>query len=78
MKYVSATEVQNHFGKYLKEAMMGEKIVITKNGKAIAQLVSETNKNQFVVDRLRGILKDGPSLEETRKERLKDKYGFDD
>ena len=56
MKYVSATEVQNHFGKYLKEAMMGEKIVITKNGKAIAQLVSETNKNQFVVDRLRGIV----------------------
>ena len=78
MKYVSATEVQNHFGKYLKEAMMGEKIVITKNGKAIAQLVSETNKNQFVVDRLQGILKGGPSLEETRKERLKDKYGVDD
>ena len=78
MKYVSATEVQNHFGKYLKEAMMGEKIVITKNGKAIAQLVSETNKNQFVVDRLRGILKGGPSLEEIRKERLKDKYGVDD
>ena len=78
MKYVSATEVQNHFGKYLKEAMMGEKIVITKNGKAIAQPVSETNKNQFVADRLRGILKGGPSLEEIRKERLKDKYGVDD
>ena len=75
---MSATEVQNHFGKYLKEAMMGETIVITKNGKAIAQLVSETNKNQFVVDRLRGILKGGPSLEEIRKERLKDKYGVDD
>ena len=57
---------------------MGEKIVITKNGKAIVQLVSETNKNQFVVDRLRGVLKGGPSLEETRKERLKDKYGVDD
>lgn len=78
MKYVSATEVQNHFGKYLKEAMMGEKIVITKNGKAIAQLVSKTNKNQFVVDRLRGILKGGPSLEEARRERLKEKYGVDD
>lgn len=78
MKYVSATEVQNHFGKYLKEAMMGEKIVITKNGKAIAQLVSETNKNQFVVDRLRGILKGGPSLEKARRERLKEKYGVDD
>jgi prevent-host-death family protein len=41
---VSATDVQNCFGKYLAQAMAGEDVIITKNGKNAARLTSHDNK----------------------------------
>jgi len=37
--YVSATEIKNSFGKYLKQALQNDPVTITKNGKAVARLV---------------------------------------
>ncbi len=36
---VSTTVFQNAFGKYLKMAMNGDDVIITKNGKAVAKLI---------------------------------------
>lgn len=37
---VSATEVQNSFGKYLAQAIVEEDVIITKNGKTVAKLIA--------------------------------------
>jgi prevent-host-death family protein len=36
---VPSTELQNHFGRYLKYAEAGEEIIVTKNGRDVARLV---------------------------------------
>ncbi len=46
---VSATEVQNGFGKYLKLAMDHENIWITKNGKCVAKLSSFKEEDEEMV-----------------------------
>ncbi len=51
---VSSTECQNSFGKYL-EIVQNEEVVITKNGKPYARLVSEKKKSEFLSDRLVGV-----------------------
>lgn len=45
---VSTTEVQNNFGKYLKLAE-NEEIIITRNGKKVAQLVKYEKNDDFIV-----------------------------
>lgn len=39
MRIVGSYEAKTHFSKLLSEVSQGEKIVITKNGKAVARLV---------------------------------------
>lgn len=36
---VPSTELQNNFGRYLKDAEAGEEIIVTKNGRDVARLV---------------------------------------
>ncbi|PKM50465.1 MAG: prevent-host-death protein [Firmicutes bacterium HGW-Firmicutes-7] len=46
---VSATDVQNSFGKYLAQAIAEEEIIITKNGKSVAKLFAyEDEKNDIL------------------------------
>lgn len=42
---VPSTEVQNHFGKYLKFVEAGEKVIVTRNGKDIAVLCNLQNSD---------------------------------
>lgn len=66
---ITATEFKKNLGKYLLLAETVD-IFITRNGKVVAKL---TNPNQDRVNRaesLFGILSDGRTLEESKKERL--------
>ncbi|MDY3209326.1 MAG: type II toxin-antitoxin system prevent-host-death family antitoxin [Candidatus Enterosoma sp.] len=66
---ITATEFKKNLGKYLLLAETID-IFITRNGKVVAKL---TNPNQDRVNRaesLFGILSDGRTLEESKKERL--------
>lgn len=69
MKTVTATEMKNNFGKYLKLAMEGEEIVVMKNGIEVARLVSHDNTVSFLSDSLLGVLKNDYSDEDIRKAR---------
>jgi prevent-host-death family protein len=44
---VASTEVQNNFGKYLNFAAASEEIIITRNGKDIAKIVSCSDADQI-------------------------------
>lgn len=39
---VSATDIQNNFGQYLQAVQSGDEIIILKNGKEVARMVSNT------------------------------------
>jgi len=70
MTTVSATEVQNNFGKYLQYAIDGNEIIIQKNGKEVARLISKDQVVSSITDSMRGILKKDYNDKEIRKERI--------
>lgn len=72
-KMVSTTDVQNNFGKYLQYAIDHGQVVITRNGKRVARIVSETESVQYLTDSLRGILKQQYSDEDVKAARV-EKY----
>lgn len=72
-KMVSTTDVQNNFGKYLQYAIDHGQVVITRNGKRVARIVSETESVQYLTDSLRGILKAQYCDEEVKAARV-EKY----
>ncbi len=53
---VSATEIQNNFGHYLQAAQSGNEILILKNGKEVARLISHEASVSFLTDSLTGVL----------------------
>ena len=53
----TATEVQNNFGRYLQAVQTGNEIVILKNGKEVARLISHDSCVSFLTDSLTGVLK---------------------
>lgn len=57
MKMVTATDVQNNFGKYLQYAMEQGEVVILRNGKRVARIISEEATVGYLTDSLRGVLK---------------------
>lgn len=54
---VTATDIQNNFGKYLQAAQMGDEIIILKNGSEVARLISKERSVSLLTDSLTGILK---------------------
>lgn len=79
MIIVSATEIKNQFGKYLKLVQEGEEIMIERNGKEIARLLSKEAQTKSVVDELCGILKKSDTDYHIAKdEALKEKYELPD
>lgn len=57
MKMATATDVQNNFGKYLQYAMEQGEVVILRNGKRVARIVSEEATVGYLTDSLRGVLR---------------------
>ena len=57
MTTVTATEIQNNFGKYLKAVQDGGEVIILRNGKEIARMISIEKSVSFLTDSLVGTLK---------------------
>ena len=54
---VTATDMQNNFGKYLQAVQTGNEVIILKNGKEVARLISKERTVSFLTDSLVGVLK---------------------
>ncbi|QOV18095.1 type II toxin-antitoxin system prevent-host-death family antitoxin [Blautia liquoris] len=74
MTVATATEVQNNFGRYLQKVQDGDEVVVLKNGKQVARLISYQKSVSFLTDSLTGILKHDYDDKEMTAERMK-KYG---
>lgn len=77
MQTVNATELQNNFGKYLQMVIDGIEIIILKNNKEVARLVSKDKTITYLSDSLLGVLKNDISEKEARKERISKHEGID-
>ena len=53
----TATDVQNNFEYYLQTVQTDGEIIILKNGKEVARLISRESNVSFLTDSLTGILK---------------------
>lgn len=71
MTTVSATELQNNFGKYLQYVQAGEDVVILRNGKEVARLISRDRTVSFLTDALVGVLKGKYDEKAVREERAR-------
>ncbi len=69
MTTVTATEIQNNFGKYLQMAQTGEEIIILRNGKEMARLISHNKSVSFLTDSIVGVLKNDYDDKSARAER---------
>lgn len=49
MTTATATEVQNNFGKYLSMVQRGDEVVVLKNGKEVARLISNEKTISFLI-----------------------------
>ncbi len=62
MTIATATQVQNNFGRYLSAVMNGDEIIIMKNGKEVARMISKDASAGFLTDALTGVI--GPGFDE--------------
>ena len=69
MTVATATEVKNNFGFYLNSAIEGNDIVIIKNGKEVARLISNTKAISYLTDSLVGVLTKDYDDKAIKKER---------
>jgi len=70
MTSASATEVQNNFGRFLQYAIDGGEVIILKNGKEVARLISREKTVSFLTDSMRGVLSGDYDDKAMRAERL--------
>ena len=77
MQTVKTTELQNNFGKYLQAVINGNEIIIIKNGKEVARLISKDKTVSYLSDSLLGILKNDISEKDITKERVLKHEGLD-
>ena len=71
MTTATATEVQNNFGKYLSMVQRGDEVIVLKNGKEVARLISNERSVSFLTDSLVGVLSGNYDDKEVRTERMK-------
>ena len=69
----TATDIQNNFGHYLQAVQQGDEIIILKNGKEVARLVSSVS---FLTDSLTGVLKNDYDDKAVRAERIEAHENF--
>lgn len=77
MTTATAAEIQNDFGKYLNMVQTGGEVVVIKNGKEVARLVSYDKSVSFLTDSLIGVLNNTYDEKKTRMERMKKYEGVD-
>ena len=77
MLTATATEIQNNFGKYLQAVQFGNEIIIIKNGREVARLISKEQAVSFLSDKLTGVLKNDYDAKAVRAERLAKYEGTD-
>lgn len=77
MTTATATEVQNNFGKYLQMVQAGGEIIVMKNGKEVARLVSHEKSVSFLTDSLLGVLKGDYDEKKANAERMLKYEGTD-
>lgn len=77
MTTATATDVQNNFGKYLQMVQTGEEIIILRNGKEMARLISHNKSVSFLTDSLIGVLKNDYDDKSARTERMAKYEGVD-
>ena len=66
----TVTDVQNNFGHYLQVVQTDDEIIILKNGKEVARLISRESSISFLTDLLTGILKNDYDDKAIRAERI--------
>lgn len=71
MTTVTATEIQNNFGKYLQYVQSEGDVIILRNGKEVARLISGERTASFLTDSLVGVLKGNYDEKAIREERMK-------
>lgn len=77
MMTVTTTDIQNNFGKYLQAVQSGDEIIILKNGKEAARLISANKAATFLTDSLRGVLKGDYDDKECCAERIEKRESSD-
>lgn len=77
MLTVTATDIQNNFGKYLQAVQLGNEIIILKNGTEVARLISKEKSVSFLTDSLTGVLKNNYDEKTMRNERISKHEGLD-
>ena len=70
MVRATATEIKNNFEKYLQMVQDGKDVIVLRNGKEVARLISNENAITYMTDTLVGVLKKDINEKEIRKERL--------
>lgn len=70
MTIATATEIQNNFGKYLQLVQEGGEVIVLKNGKEAARLVSYEKNVSFLTDSLLGVLKGDYDDKAVKEERM--------
>ncbi len=78
MILVTATEIKNNFGKYIKMLEDEGEIVITQYGKEVARLVSKDAVHKSLLEDYRGIIKHHYDLDEIKEERANRYYEDED
>lgn len=76
MLTVTATDIQNNFGKYLQAVQLGNEIIILKNGTEVARLISKEKSVSFLTDSLTGVLKSNYDEKALRDERISKHEGL--
>ena len=66
----TATDVQNNLGHFLQAVQSGDEIIILKNGKEVARLISHESSISFLTDSLTGVLKSDYDDKAIRAERI--------
>ena len=75
---VTATEMQNRFGKYLSIVMNGGEVIVTKNGRSVGRFIPEETAISYLTDNLTGILSSSGEDEDMRNAALREKYALAD
>lgn len=70
MTVATATEIQNNFGKYLQMVQTGGEVIVLKNGREVARLISYEKSVSFLTDSLLGVLHGDYDNKEVREERI--------
>lgn len=77
MLTATATEIKNNFGHYLAAVQSGDEIIVIKNGKEVARIVSRQSSVSFLTDALTGTLKNDYDDKKIRAERIENHESID-